>query len=86
MSTAALSIWDDAEYAILHAAERPATIRVIADRSGLTPDITKAHLEVHRHEGLVVQIVDDGVRYKLTLAGWKRVFALAQNGSTGQAA
>lgn len=75
--TTASSPWDDVEHAILAAAREPVTLRQIADRTGLTPDLTKTQVEALRDAGILVQAVNGGVRYRLTLAGHKRLFTLA---------
>jgi predicted transcriptional regulator len=71
------SFWDDVDYGILCAAQSPATCREIADRAGLTPDVVKNQIDVHVRVGLLVKTVDGGVRYGLTVAGYKRRFELA---------
>ncbi|TDD97677.1 hypothetical protein [Actinomadura rubrisoli] len=80
------SIWDDVEHAILRAAQRPSTCREIATVAGLTPDTVKTQIDVQARGGLIVQSVDGGVRYQLTVAGWKRLFALADTARPGQQA
>jgi DNA-binding IclR family transcriptional regulator len=74
MSTTA---WDAVEHAILSAAREPATCQRIADRADLTPDVVKAQLSALEGEGLVTQETPGSGRYRLTLAGHKRMFVLA---------
>jgi DNA-binding IclR family transcriptional regulator len=71
------SPWDDIEHAILTAAQQPATHPAIAEHADLTPDTVKAQLAALEAEGLVTQPVPGGGRYHLTLAGYKRMFELA---------
>lgn len=68
--------WDGMEYAILAATREPATARQVADLASLTPDMAQAQLEVLQREGLLAQSIHGGVRYQLTLTGWKRLSAL----------
>lgn len=72
----ASTLWDDVEHLVLSAAREPATARQVADRTGLTPDLAQAQLEVLQRDGFLAQSVDAGVRYQLTLTGWKRLSAL----------
>ncbi|WP_329521113.1 hypothetical protein [Spirillospora sp. NBC_01491] len=78
--------WDNVEQTLLTAMRQPALARGIADASGLTPDVVKNQLEVLRDAGLVIQVIADGLRYKLTLAGWKRLFTLTGTSRTQRAA
>ena len=72
----ALDPWNEVEHAVLAATREPSTCRQVADRTGLTPDLAQAQLEVLRDAGLLAQVVSGGVRHHLTLAGWKRLAAL----------
>jgi hypothetical protein len=71
------SFWDDVDHGILRAGQTPSTCRQIASTTGLPPDLVKNQLEVHVRDRLLVQTVDSGVRYQLTVLGYKRLFALA---------
>jgi DNA-binding IclR family transcriptional regulator len=72
-----VNAWDAVEHAILRAVQQqPATCREIADRAGVTPDVAKTQIDALRSAGLVTQAVDAGVRYRITLAGHKRLSVL----------
>ncbi|MEV4672776.1 hypothetical protein AB0K34_14060 [Actinomadura sp. NPDC049382] len=72
----ASTLWDDVEHLVLSATRQPATARQVAARTGLTPDLAQAQLEVLQRDGFLAQSVDAGVRYQLTLTGRKRLSAL----------
>ncbi|TYK45126.1 hypothetical protein [Actinomadura decatromicini] len=74
--TASPGSWDAVDRGILRAAQVSATCRQIADATGLTADLVKNQIEVHVRNGLLAQIVNGGVRYQLTVAGYKRLFDL----------
>lgn len=69
--------WDDVEHAILRAVQETGSVPSIADRAGLTRDVVKAQLATFEGEGLVMQPLPGGGRWHLTLAGFKRMFELA---------
>lgn len=68
--------WDNVERLVLAATRPPATVREVADHTGLTPDLAQAQIEVLQRDGLLTQTVDAGVRYQLTLTGRTRLSAL----------
>ncbi len=68
--------WDDVERLILTATREPATARQVTDSTGLTDRIAQAQLDVFQRQGLLIQTVDVGVRYELTLAGRQRLASL----------
>jgi len=79
MATPSLSTsspWDAAEVAILRAVQQPAACSVVADSTGQPRDVVKAQLTTFEEKGLVMQPVPGAGRYRLTLAGWKRLFDL----------
>jgi hypothetical protein len=78
LTTTPGNFWDNVDRGILHATLAPSTCREVSDCSGLPVDLVKNHLEVNVTAGLLAQTVDGGVRYRLTLAGYKRLFALAE--------
>lgn len=73
---ASTTLWDDVEYLVLSATRQPSTARQVAEHAGLTPDTAQAQLEVLQRDGFLAQSVDAGVRFQLTLTGWKRLSAL----------
>lgn len=80
MHAAPVDPWDAIEHAILSAARQPATCQRIADHTDLTPDVVKAQLSALENAGLVTQDAPGSGRYRLTVAGYKRMFALASGG------
>jgi hypothetical protein len=75
-SLAARSPWDDVEHAVLSTLTAPRTIRETTEMAGLTLDFVKNQLEVYVRQGLATTTVSGGIRYQLTLVGYKRMFAL----------
>lgn len=65
--------WDDVDHVLLTALRNPGTARDLATAANLPQDTVAAQLDVYMRDGLAGRTGIDGLRYQLTLTGWKHL-------------